>query len=351
MAPGTTSRDVYSFLGLEQHFRSALLHSSHEKLDIVRVDFSDDIIKRNNIVTCNNLQEFVKNIVSEAVGNSNSALIKFQLVGSRHFFSLIFNHPSCQCHELNLRSIYFHERLKCPWRSHFRNTELKIVVHIRQGDTSLIETPWKTYIPLWPRRISLMEYSNKQDIPSNDLIDTGHFAHYLSLLTAALSRYQVSMLIFSDGYERAFKILSESEGSMGLTPARREQLMASKAKYSANKFKIFDSMPQCRLLVGERADYLYDLIHSTLTSDIIIVGTQQKMLLKLIAAYCNSSDMPLVIVLHSKTVATTDVDDYHRFGLERHKFNIMHTSFMDACNGRIIDRLLQLAEKRSRAGH
>jgi len=51
------------------------------------------------------------------------------------------------------------------------------------------------------------------------------------------------------------------------------------------KFDVFNKMPDTKLVVGENDDTLITLIDATLSANIIIIGTQQGMIPKLLSLY------------------------------------------------------------------
>jgi hypothetical protein len=108
-----------------------------------------------------------------------------------------------------------------------------------------------------------------------------------------------SILFFSDGFRRAFDLLHKDIERLKLTPDRLKILNHSQKHYDQKAFEILKGIKNGETVIGESSTNLFDLIHSALSSDIVIIGTQQQMIPKLLTNYCaNYDQMPTVIVLH-----------------------------------------------------
>ena len=75
-------------------------------------------------------------------------------------------------------------------------------------------------------------------------------------------------------------------------------------------------------IIWEGREKLFDLVQSFFEADIIIFGTQGKMIPKLVAIYSNSENMPLLINLYKKKQPFIDY-----LGIEH---NLERVLFVDA---------------------
>ncbi len=291
--------DVYDFLGFNQNFNLANTCLETKKLKVVDINLNDDLLKLNYINSFEELQKFIKNhLENKSNLDSQNILVKFRLTGKRtNLFSLIHsNIPNFQ-DSFSLRSIYFKKRKESPCKSIFLDNKIKMLIHIRQGDTSVIETPWKTYIPL--RTLEKMkEYKKLENIEQKQGIF--HPIDYFNFTTEFISRFDertFSILTFSDGYQRAFMRLEAHIDKFEFNSTQIKFLKKSRKSYDKIYFKEIQKLKNSKCFVGESSRNLSNLIHSTLNCDIIITSNQQRMLPKLVENYCNAIK-PIVIILY-----------------------------------------------------
>lgn len=310
--PETKPADVYDFLGFNQYFNTRQHQLADNQYESLEVELSDNIVEQNRIFSIAHLKMYVARYVAENREGRGQLLVIFRLErrkpkpgkGKRQFFSLIHSAIPCFQDGTSLRNIYDECRQSNPLPALFEGNKLKILVHIRQGDTASIETPWHSFIPVDVRRADYLteqtDYAAMNDSFSNNFVDSlfqpEEYFDFLIHLSKSLEETP-SVLTFSDGYQRAFRIIEDDIGRLGLSPEKRKSLLMAQASYDDSKFKDFYELEYSRNFIGETDESLHQLIDSALRADVLIVAAQQRMLPKLAANYC-SKESPLIIVLY-----------------------------------------------------
>ena len=245
---------------------------------------------------------------------------------------------------LNLRSIYFNARTHAPRQSKFLNGKIKVLVHVRQGDLALIETSWKTWIAMYGKKhvneFDSLEAVKKCAAPLVDYISPEEYYWFVKELFQFFDEDLFSTVTSSDGYQRAFGLIYSRANKFAFIkwicqylnlnedtfcglklPTRYQQFLwkfyknnISSFNYNSDqarelnnlavqyekKFSMFESFRNSVCLIGENDENLYDLVHSTLIADVIIVANQQRMIPKILAMYADLSHPPIMLVLHKR---------------------------------------------------
>ena len=80
----------------------------------------------------------------------------------------------------------------------------------------------------------------------------------------------------------------------------KKALKKLEKKIDYDEYKQFNDLPNCKCIIGETDHKLFDLVHSALLADLIIIGDQQKMLPKLMINYADYSSPPIIVHLHNR---------------------------------------------------
>lgn len=302
-----SSNKIYDFLGINNYFffkRILLVWLlKFRKYTVVDLELNDELLKNRNIYNFQELQSFVKDYILEQSNLMNkSLLIKLKLnYPCGKLLSLIQSQIPHFLDGLDLHSIYFKSRRINPRRARFIEGKLKLLVHIRQGDTALVETPWQTFLST--KRPKSLKYTEVKDLSNprfNYFIRVNEYYDFLKKFTSYFDDDIFSMVISSDGFERAFQEIYNKISKFNLSSEQVETLKKSEFSYNNNIFQIFKKFKHSVCLIGENDKNLFDLIHSSLMADIIVVGTQQRILPKLIANYYDLDNPVIMIVLYKK---------------------------------------------------
>ncbi len=287
--------DVYDFTGFNDYFLARnddrLVEGLEEIILPVAPDFAGSVDKDDFPA----LQEFVCEQVDRLKNDTAKFILKFKVIDRAGIFFESIN--TAVADPFDLWAIYFEKRQQEPLPSVYPSGQMKTFIHIRQGDTAIIDTPWNSYIILWPVH-QAEEYGRWQDIPYKDmLVRIEDFNRFYRELAAQLSEGTLSTLLFSDGFVRSERRLFNHMKFLDLTEQQKHDLRAAVHTFNDKKFRIFPNNEHFKMIVGESPQKLRNFIHSFLTADLVIGGRNQTMIAKLLHLYCNQQNMPLTILL------------------------------------------------------
>ena len=265
------------------------------------IGLSDDIVPA---VATGSLTELAGHVERSVGRASGPVLVKFQLDGERkRIFGLIQAAIPQFQDGLDLPALYADARIRAPIATLHHGDGLKIVVHIRQGDTGVVQTPWGTFIPVWSHRgDQLVEYDSFASIPSTQWqFEVGQYRHFLDELLGRLAPARSSTLVFSDGADRGLKLIESNLEQLAWSPDQTASFREARAGYDQRQFACFAGIEGIDLQVGETGLKLFQLVHSMLEADIVIVSNQQRMAPKLVANL-GQENSPKVIVLYKQAM-------------------------------------------------
>lgn len=316
--------DIHGFIGLNRYFERECKLTLFDFRDAQRktISLSDEHLLERDITSFDSLLEYVSDTArsfenSSEADPSGTTLIKFRLDGERKkVFSMIQKNIIEFPGRLNLPEIYLAERRRAPIRSlyHRQNGTLKLLLHIRQGDTGVIETPWKTYLPVWSTMKDCLKESDRFDqiACTEKLFEISEYKSFLDEFVSRLDDSRKSILIFSDGANRGFEHIEQNLSKMDWPPEKVRRFIESKSDYDKRQFACFASSTDVELHIGEEPLKLCQLINSVLEADIVIVSNQQRMIPKLVANLSNANS-PRVIVLYKRNMPiNTDLVHNHQ---------------------------------------
>ncbi len=176
------------------------------------------------------------------------------------------------------------------------------------------------------------EYNKFSDIQyDNRVLRVDDYCQFVKRLISHFKDDNFSLLFFSDGFKRAFSCFThERVKSLNLTKDKMKILNRSEKSYDQKAFNKLANIRGSTLVIGEKPRKLYDLIHSILVADIIIIGPRAGMVPKLISTYCNVDNIPIVIVLHKGTKPPFSHTDYMGLHDRERKFvyvNVVNSDY------------------------
>ncbi|WP_299413764.1 hypothetical protein [Acaryochloris sp. IP29b_bin.148] len=294
--------DVYDFLGFNQGFNSDDIFSLKKELQVIDVVIGDDTLLLNDIDSFGKLQKYIIDYIESKIKlDFQNVLVEFKLEGKRYkLFALIHSTIHDFQDSLSLREIFCRKSKKPYEGSLFLDKKLKILLHVRQGDTTVIKTPWQTYIPMHSLK-KMKEYKEVEDIEHIDTKNIFYPPDYLNFIKGLISYFDddaYSILTFSDGYHRAFMRLEKNIDTFNFNHAQIKSLKKIKSIYTKVHFKEIQNVNNNKCFIGESSKHLSQLIRSTLDADIVITSSQQRMLPKLIESYRDSESKSIVIILY-----------------------------------------------------
>lgn len=329
----STDYNPHDFLGINSFFRDSAPAPNTRFVD---VRFDGKHLENSGVSCLEGLLEYARNEIDRALqddavrqcqkdpGDASPPVFRFSLVmgNGRGFFDYVHSTYPLWPPEIDLLSHYRFLRRSDPRRSVFEGDSVKILVHIRQGDTALLATPWSTFLPLYKLRTRpAVEHRTSADAGA-DYIRVQDFHSFTKSILEHLSENKTSVLLCSDGFKRAFKkaLNIRNIRRFGLSEEQVTRLTAHSLDYDEREFSIFDDLKLSARLIGESEDNLYDLIDSALLADIIVIGTQQRMLPKLIATYYDLKRPKIIVTLYRGAA----LPEYGNLGLTADKARCLY---------------------------
>ena len=290
------NRDIYSFIGLNQYFESLSFEIPKEGCEHILIDLDQMEFERRSGTSYENFIFFLKHKMWDHINEEKNIVIHFR--GSEnvfYYYRLIAPVKS----SLTIRKAYFQHRQKNPCKSVFSQGKAKLLLHIRQGDTAIIETPWKHYIGTsYKIQNRFTEADSEGAVGDHHVIGVKIYYNFLKELFDELGSRQFSAVMFSDGFKRAFRDIIEYMETTSPDSPKIDALNKQKETYDQVQFKEFLEWDNVDTYVGEENEKLYRLFHSYMESDIIIFGSQAKFIPKMAAIYSYPEHMPLLIYLY-----------------------------------------------------
>jgi len=341
-----TSNKLDEFLGFSDYFETKLNDLTSENAYLIEINLSH-LFQERLFNSLDELQAYIKNNVANTDAKGKKIIVRFSLLRSskefleikpdkvdeRSYFSKIYRkiyrflwkkkrvgklfrsnpkrqHPPAiklskwfdakTTGRLDFRAIFFQTKKQKPWRSRFAKDKIKVLVHIRQGDVAVIETPWRTFIPLKKQNRKKTQFKEQTEITAaGDIyIHPEDYYVFLSQFMDDFDSSKLSIIVCSDGYKRGFKKIYTNLERYSFSAGQIDQLNSWEKSYNQKKFARFEELENCLCLVGETDENLFDLVYSALTADVIIIGTQMHMIPKLLKLFPRIYDPPILIVLH-----------------------------------------------------
>lgn len=311
--------DIYDFLGINSFFNSQPTIHFHDS-STFEVNLSDSIIEKERISSLDGLIRYVKCAVSKRLesGEINEPLLVILRLdrakpargkGKRDFFALINQSSKADQFSIDFRAIYDRKRLSEPMLSWGDVDTLKVLIHIRQGDTAVLYTPWKTYVPVDTRRPDyLEEYLSLDKVKSryydkfvDSIFSVADYDNFWESFKEKCVEVEPSVQVFSDGLKRAVNKLLSNSKTMSLSDVQKNALKEQMDYCDNETFKPLIRRNNLTCHIGETQESLFKLVESTLKADLVITSAQQRMLPKLVANY-SSKTKPIVIVLYRNLI-------------------------------------------------
>ena len=289
-------RDIFDTIGLNGYLTNISAKGSSQKMKRIQVNL-DLIFKDRKVDDFNHLVDLLKALLRPFLNKKRKSLFIFKAKPGTYF--RFFR----ELNEQDLKRPDFPDSYKkyshlTTAKTLFQSDRPKVFVHIRQGDTATIKTPWDTYIPVWHSvEGKFKQFNKKSDIKQPRAIDTEEFFKVIkSFYDKDLP--EPSIVLHSDGYKKAFRWIYKYSKRKHLSEEQLNRLMQNEKRYDEEKFSAFRKLPGLQTVIGEEAEKLHQLIVDFMHADILIVGTQQVMVPKMMRIYRTVENKPLLVILY-----------------------------------------------------
>lgn len=289
---------AFDFVGLNQYLSNSARRpiANFSYLDI---PIGQPLLEKTGR-SFDNLQNYIRKRVAQAQAQtSQSLVVRFGIgTGGRDVYPIIHKGCSCLPDEVDLFTIYREARRLEPRQSLFTDNKIRVLVHMRQGDTAVIETPGQTFISVWNAKPKeyMQEFDSFEQL-SKDHIEVEPFYDF-ALAFQLQFEDQLSLVFCSDGYRAAFDDLFQKIETFHLDDQRMESLQKLREIYDYRKYSSFNSFSEAVVQVGETDQNFCDLVNSAIEAEIIVTGTQQTMIVQLLSRFYDLRRPKIILMLH-----------------------------------------------------
>jgi hypothetical protein len=177
-----------------------------------------------------------------------------------------------------------------PFEHHKR---LRVLFHIRKGDTARIETPWEGALTLWHNQAAV-SFSNQPE-------DVTILRSVARRLSTEFGPDLIELVIFSDGYERTALLLDKTLSNSSVFSNGRKDIIRAILQEKTMELELFGQIPGSKLFIGERHDYFKQLLLGIREADVIITNGVQRLPSKVLGALPSRSTKQRLIVVGADT--------------------------------------------------
>lgn len=185
-------------------------------------------------------------------------------------------------------------------------------------------------MPLWHViKHRLREHDELDQIESSELLlEVSDYKTFLDGLLDRLERLGRTVLVFSDGTFRSFRIIESIFAKLDWPEEKVKRFVESEAEYDRRQFRCFSGNDEVRLHIGKDTKKLFQLINSTIEADLVIASIQQRMMPKRVANLCRNNS-PNVIVLYKRNppvnsdITSSDQDRFIYFDVENPDYDAL----------------------------
>jgi hypothetical protein len=298
--------DIFDFLGINDYLEDQSAKVSNPRKQIP-IDLNVLLYGREGINSYESLLEEMKVVLYPFLKKSKEVILCFKAEPRTYFsyYQYVHNHSD---HEIDYYNCFKQSGKKDRWHSEFEPNTTNMLVHIRQGDTGTIETPWNTYIPVWHEiEGKFTQFKNERDIPGTKRMYPKDFYKFVKDLQQDLAIKKLSTAVFSDGYKKAFRWIYLYFKEKDISIEQIEKLKEMEPTYDEVQFGKFNDLENTHTVIGEEVEKLYSLVQSFFDADIIVSGTQALMMPKFMATYGKRDAMPFLIFLYHTTKRDLDL--------------------------------------------
>ncbi len=294
--------NAYEFIGFDQYFSASKKNVNSSDLKPLSFKFDEQIGANPEITDLESLITYLKRfILNHQLETDLTILLDFTFKKQINEINWLLELPNSLL-DFNIKDIYSWYREQNPWPDYYRQDQSKIMIHIRQGDIATIKTPWGKFISLWDWKNKFMnQYDSIGDINNPEIMLIEDYYNFYSDVQKHFATHNPMALIHSDGFARSFLRLFNLSVILKLTKEQVLQIEHMKNGYDKKMFEDFEKMENVKLFIGEETEKFFDMLHAFYTADIIVVGTQNRMLQKLYTYSFSGADAPLLITLYHKT--------------------------------------------------
>lgn len=257
--------DMWRELNLNQFFVSSETIQDLSARQRVNID----IRASRNDKRYSNISDMLADLRAAIAGHPNDAIMVFRLASDRNVFLHLFGTLPASAFE-GLRRRFDRALTHSGFRSPFSSkAKLRVLIHIRKGDTAQIETPWEGDLALWHDRASLAVNRRPDEVATLRAV-----ARRLAVEFASKS---VEIVVFSDGYKRAGSLIDTALADSFVFPDERREFLHALLVEKEAELGLFATLPNTQYFGGEGHVEFQQLLIGLQEADVIISNGAQRL--------------------------------------------------------------------------
>lgn len=291
--------NIFDFIGFNEYFGRYSIEVDPSQFEKIEILLRTDFVNENKVTSVSDYIRSINSIVSST--DSHKILLVFRVKSGRKFLRSISNSIPKNPDQLSLGENFINLKNNRRWTSKFDNEKIKVLVHIRKGDSSILKTPWNTYIKISQifKKI-FQESKNFHDLKYSNYFEIQDYKLFTEKLISHYGNDKFSLLFFSDGFKRAFSNLIRKNKEYKFTRYQIKKLIDMEKSYDEKAFKDLEQLKGAELIIGEDSDKLSALIYSIFEADIIITSSTSGMIKIFVENFFNINNMPFVIFFYKE---------------------------------------------------
>ena len=275
-----SSETIVDHIGLNLFF-SGKVENSPKVSEILNLNLGAKTLERNNVRDLRDLTNYLQKKLKNNQGVKKITL-DAHCGGHRKLAGILLQKDPSKLKEAHPIEKSIRKRItrKNNWEMN-ENENLRVLIHMRLGDTANIKTPWGV----------LGGYRGQQC-----RTDPSHFYYFIDQLKKNVKNARPSIRVFSDGYERIcqreIERLANSDQNQ-----KKCQFVRAECALMETHLRATANLIGHETFIGENDNNLQMLLSSTAQADLIVTSSQQRMIPKLLWIIGIRERKPTLVIL------------------------------------------------------
>lgn len=303
-----SSSNTYNFLGVDE-YNNLPPDTDLSQIPVIDCNITDNIYS-NKTEDLEPIKNHIKELLDSSDTEKTQKIVRFN-AGSwpqhqkiKNFVYKLSKDTKCRNlfkTELNLPFMYWKAREKMPVSIPFRHNKIKVVLHIRKGDTAVVKINDDLY-SCWQYKIESNGACkiSVERIPDTHKSLAKHFKtsdyyNVLKKLFLELGEHNFSVIVISDGYDRSFQRIRNAANDLDL---KLDDIERAETFYK-KEYDVFCTHSNVNCVIGEKEDQFYKSVHALACCDAVIYG-QGTFVTSIVEYLRFSNDNPIMFSMANK---------------------------------------------------
>ena len=273
--------NAYNFLGVDK-YNNLPPDTDLSQIPIIDCNITDDMYS-DEMEDLESTKNHIKELLDSSDTEKTQKIVRFN-AGSwpqhqkiKRFVYKLSKDTNCRNlfkAELNLPFLYWKTREKMPVNIPLRHDKIKLVLHIRKGDTAIVNindelfSCWQYKIePDGSSKVSVERIKGTHKSLAQNF-ETSDYYDVLKKLFLELGEHNFSVIVISDGYDRSFQRIRNAASNLDL---KLDDIERAETFYKKD-YDVFSTHSNVHCIIGEKEDQFYKSVHALASCDAVIYG-------------------------------------------------------------------------------